>query len=198
MNITIESLKGENRLLAMGNLAELRIRVFREWPYLYDGTLEYERRYLEKFAQAENSLIVVARDGERIVGASTASPLVGHADAFAAPFSERGFEPERVFYFGESVLLPEYRGCGIGHAFFDHRERFAKDLGFFDLITFCAVVRDAKDPRNPSDYRPLDAFWQKRGFQRIEGLTTDFSWKEPGLSGEIPHLMQFWGKRIAE
>ena len=27
-------------------LAELRIQVFREWPYLYEGTLAYEQHYL--------------------------------------------------------------------------------------------------------------------------------------------------------
>ncbi len=27
-------------------LGKLRIRVFREFPYLYDGSLEYERDYL--------------------------------------------------------------------------------------------------------------------------------------------------------
>jgi hypothetical protein len=26
----------------------LRIAVFRDWPYLYDGSLEYEREYLAR------------------------------------------------------------------------------------------------------------------------------------------------------
>jgi hypothetical protein len=30
-------------------IAWLRITVFQEWPYLYQGSLEYERTYLENF-----------------------------------------------------------------------------------------------------------------------------------------------------
>ncbi|MEQ9825882.1 MAG: GNAT family N-acetyltransferase [Puniceicoccaceae bacterium] len=194
--IRVESLVGPERSQALPALAELRIRVFREWPYLYEGSLEYEQRYLEKFSAAEDSLIVVARDGAVIVGASTASPLVGHADAFAAPFEQRGMDRDRIFYFGESVLLPAYRGSGIGHAFFDHREQHARSLGTFDWLTFCAVVRPEEDERMPDDYRTLDGFWRKRGFEKMEGLTTDFSWKEPGSSHEVSHVMQFWGKRL--
>ncbi len=29
-------------------LAQLRIAVFRDYPYLYDGDLSYERRYLDR------------------------------------------------------------------------------------------------------------------------------------------------------
>lgn len=177
-------------------LAELRIQVFAQWPYLYHGELAYEKKYLEKFSESEDALIVVARSGERIVGASTASPLLGHADEFAKPFSERGYDPQRVFYFGESVLLPEFRGRGIGHAFFDHREQFARQLGHFDIAAFCGVVRDAQDPRKPLDYQVLDPFWTKRGFHKAEGLVTSLSWKEHAQDQDIEHLMQFWIKPI--
>ena len=40
-------------------LGELRIRVFREYPYLYDGTLEYEREYLRRYLDARDSLVVI-------------------------------------------------------------------------------------------------------------------------------------------
>lgn len=193
--IAILPLTGVALQSALPALAELRITVFREWPYLYDGTLEYESQYLKKFAAAKDAFIVAAKDGERIVGVATASPLLGHADAFAKPFAEHGYDPAKVFYFGESVLLPEYRGRGIGHAFFDARENHARSVGGFETMSFCAVVRDANDSRKPPEYRPLDVFWQKRGFQKAEGLTTDFDWKEPGAENEVNHRMQFWVKR---
>jgi hypothetical protein len=37
-----------------------------------------------------------------------------------------GMDVGRVFYFGESMLLPRCRGRGIGHAFFGHREAHAR------------------------------------------------------------------------
>lgn len=192
-------LTGKELQSALPALAELRIRVFRSWPYLYDGSLEYEEQYLKKFAAAEDALIVIARDpgqNGKIVGASTASPLLGHADAFAEPFKALGYNPARIFYFGESVLLPEYRGRGIGHAFFEHREQHARQSAKFDIATFCAVQREEADLRKPDDYQPLDSFWSKRGFTKENSLTTALNWNEVDGVGDTEHLMQFWIKTL--
>jgi len=194
--IDILPLTGKDRHNALPALARLRIDVFREWPYLYDGSLAYEEKYLAKFAAAGDALVVVARDGDKIVGASTASPLVGHADEFAQPFRDKGHDPARVFYFGESVLLPEYRGQGIGNAFFDAREAHARESGAFDVAAFCAVIRDDDDPRKPDHYRKLDPFWQKRGFEKADGMVAHLEWSETGGKPDIPHDLQFWIKRL--
>jgi GNAT superfamily N-acetyltransferase len=192
----IIALNGDSLRNALPDLAKLRIAVFREWPYLYDGTLEYEASYLEKFSAAKDAVIVAAKDGARIVGVATASPLLEHADAFAKPFADKNIDPATVYYFGESVLLPEYRGQGIGHAFFDAREEHARRSGNYKVASFCAVVRDAQDARKPANYRPLDAFWNKRGFQKAEGLVAKFDWQEVGDKKELPHQMQFWIKQL--
>lgn len=194
--ITVKALTGDERLAALRPLAELRIKVFREWPYLYDGTLEYEQIYLEKFAAAQDSVIVVAKDGDKIIGASTASPLLGHADEFSEPFKAQGFDPARIFYFGESVLRKEYRGHGIGNQFFEQREAHARASGKFDIAAFCAVIRDPSDPRKPDDYNPLDPFWNKHGFTKQDGLIAEFKWREPGADEEVNHQMQFWMKKL--
>ena len=139
---------------------------------------------------------MLAKDGEQVVGASTASPLMAHTKEFAPLFEKAGFNPERVFYFGESVLVDEYRGQGIGVAFFNEREKHARELGRFDIMTFCGVVRDKAHPAKPSTYVPLDEFWIKRGFRKHEGLTASYSWKEIGANVETDHPMQFWVKRL--
>ena len=41
--IEIVPLTGNNLESALLPLAELRIRVFRDWPYLYEGSLDYEK-----------------------------------------------------------------------------------------------------------------------------------------------------------
>lgn len=176
-------------------VAALRIAVFREYPYLYDGDHGYEERYLATYAATAASLVVLARDGERVVGAATGMPLLAHGEDVVAPFVAAGYVPERVFYFGESVLEPAYRGRGIGHAFLDEREAHARAHGFA-LATFCAVVRAADDPRRPADYRPLDALWARHGFARQPPLTTSFAWREVGAPAETSHLMAFWTKAL--
>ena len=46
MALDVKSLVGEEMKAVLPDLARLRIIVFRDWPYLYDGTLEYEQEYL--------------------------------------------------------------------------------------------------------------------------------------------------------
>ena len=194
MTVEVISLTGKALAAVVPALAQLRIAVFRHWPYLYDGTMDYEAGYLSKFSEAEGAVIVAARDGDAIVGCATAAPLAGVEAEFSAPFRARGWDVSHIFYCGESVLLPAYRGRGLGHSFFDHREAQARSLGGFTHVTFCAVVRPADHPLRPRDHVPLDAFWGRRGYHKAEGMTAQFAWKDIDQPIETAKPMQFWLK----
>ena len=60
MGIEVSALTGSALVQGLPALARLRIEVFRSFPYLYDGTLAYETRYLQTFAEAEGAVIVAA------------------------------------------------------------------------------------------------------------------------------------------
>jgi GNAT superfamily N-acetyltransferase len=195
--ITVTPYVGQGILPVVEELAGLRIAVFRDWPYLYEGDLAYERDYLAAYAASPRSVCVVARDGEgKVVGASTGIPLADDGEAFHQPFMERGITLDDVFYFGESVLLAPWRGRGIGHAFFDARETHARMCGDFRWTAFCSVRRDPLDPRAPAGYRPNDVFWRGRGYAPAEGMSCTLSWKERGDSAAIPHTLDFWMRGI--
>lgn len=183
-------LTGDAVAAVLDDLARLRIAVFRDWPYLYDGDMAYERDYLAAYAASSRSVFVLALDGEHVVGASTGIPLADDAEAFTRPFLERGIDIDRVFYCGESVLLPAYRGQGIGHAFFDAREAHARALGGFAWTAFAAVDRDQADPRKPEAHRGNGALWAKRGYERTD-MTMRLDWNEVGV-GETGHALTFW------
>ena len=191
MTIAVRPLTGAEIEAALGDLAQLRIAVFAAYPYLYDGDAAYEAEYLKEFVEAPDAVLVAAFDGQRIVGAATASPMWAQKAEFRAPFEQRGIETDRLFYFGESVLLPEYRGHGIGHAFFDHREAQARKCGA-TAATFAAVIRPADHPARPEGYTPLDAFWTRRGYAPEPGFVTELAWKEHGEAEESPKPMQYW------
>jgi GNAT superfamily N-acetyltransferase len=176
---------------ALDKVAALRISVFRDFPYLYDGDLDYERRYLETYRQSSGAVLVGAFDGQNLIGAATGAPLAEHASEFADAFDGTGIDLDTVFYCAESVLLPQYRGRGIGHLFFDRREEHARGLGF-TRSAFCAVIRASDHPQRPPDYRPLDAFWHKRGYAPLPGVTAVYSWKDLGETEETAKPMQFW------
>lgn len=194
MSITVRPLTGDEIAGALDDLAALRIAVFAAFPYLYDGDPAYEAEYLTEYAAAADAVLVAAFDGAKIVGAATAAPMMHQKAEFRVPFEARGLDTARLFYFGESVLLPDYRGHGIGHAFFDHREAQARSCGA-NAACFAAVVRPADHPARPEGYTPLDSFWMRRGYAPIPGLLTELAWKEWGEAEESPKPMQYWLKQ---
>jgi GNAT superfamily N-acetyltransferase len=194
MSLCVRPLTGGELVAALDRLADLRIRVFAAWPYLYDGDAVYEAAYLREFAAAPDAVLVAAFDGADIVGAATAAPMIHQKAEFRDPFAARGLDIARLFYFGESVLLPAYRGRGIGHGFFDHREAQARQCGA-NAACFAAVIRPADHPARAADYVPLDAFWTKRGYAPVPGLVTELGWKDHGEADESLKPMQYWLKQ---
>jgi GNAT superfamily N-acetyltransferase len=196
VHLRFETLRGAALRPWLAQLAALRIRVFREWPYLYEGDEEYERGYLAAYAESPGAAVVAAIAGEEAVGISTCQPMAEATRAVRAPFEARGLDPARFCYFGESVLLREWRGRGAGVRFFTDREAHARSLGL-DYAAFCAVQREADDPRRPPDYVPLDGFWRRRGYTHYPDLRCVFSWREVGREAETPHDLSFWVKSLS-
>lgn len=193
--ITVKSFSNSAVTPYFDDLARLRINVFRAFPYLYEGSEEYERKYLSTYARSAGAVFVLAFDGEKVVGASTGMPMAEETEEVKAPFVAAGYEPEKIFYFGESVLLPEYRGHGIGVRFFDEREAQARKLGL-NICTFCAVERPADHPRRPADYVPLNAFWNRRGYTHHPELRTTFTWQDLDEEEQSPKPLSFWIREL--
>lgn len=187
----IRSFAGSELAPYLSAIAALRIAVFRDWPYLYDGSVDYETRYLQTYRDSWRSVAVLAFDGGRIVGASTGLPLRDETGEILAAFDGHAIDPEHVFYCGESVLLPEYRGRGVGHRFFDAREAHARALGGLRWSAFCAVDREPGDPRRPPFHRGNEDFWKKRGYTHRPELRARLRWNEIGR-GERDHTLSFW------
>lgn len=178
------------------DIANLRLKVFYEFPYLYEGSLSYEEKYLETYFRAKHSFIYLIEDNGKMVGATTSIWASEEEESFKKPFADYGINPEAIFYFGESVLLPAYRGRGLGKEFFLERENYAKSLPFIEYLAFCAVVRPTDHPERPAGYGPLDSFWQQMGFYKEDKLVTSYTWKDRGEDKETSKKMQFWLKKI--
>lgn len=195
MTVAVRPLSRDEVAKRFDELAGLRIAVFRAFPYLYDGDMDYEKSYLETYVASPGAFVCGAFDGEELVGAATGAPLAEHKEEFAEPLGERGLHVGDFFYFGESVLLTRYRGQGVGVRFFEEREAEARRQGFARCI-FSAVIRPADHPMRPAGYVPLDAFWRKRGYERIDGLTTTYSWKDTSDEAETGKPMEYWMRSL--
>ena len=193
--VGLKTLTGKNAEPFVNDLANLRMKVFRDYPYLYEGDLEYEKEYLEAFVSSEESFMAIAFDGANVIGASTAMPLMQEHPEFKQPFIEKDYTLEAIFYFGESLLLPQYRGQGLGVKFFEVREAHARQKDY-KIAAFCAVERPEHHSAKPKDYQPLHAFWRRRGFERHSDLITTYSWKDVGDTKQTDKPMVFWLKHL--
>jgi GNAT superfamily N-acetyltransferase len=193
--IRVEVLTGAALEAALEDVARLRIKVFRDWPYLYDGDLVYERNYLQTYRDSAGAVLVGAFDGNHLIGAATGTPMEDHADDFASAFAARSEDLSQIFYCAESVLLPDYRGHGIGHRFFDLREAHARALGSA-TSSFCAVIRPTDHPMRPEHARDLGPFWRGRGYQPLEGAVVQYDWTDLGDNQQSSKPLQVWVKDL--
>jgi GNAT superfamily N-acetyltransferase len=189
-----ESFQGAAIAPLIEDLGRLRITVFREFPYLYDGDFEYEKAYLNTYVESPRGCVVLLKSKGEIVGATTCLPLSDESPEFQAPFLSAGHSLDEIFYFGESIILPEFRGHGAGHEFFRLREAHAHRVGPYRYTAFCAVDRPVDHPERSPGYETLDSFWTRMGYHREPHLKCELEWKEIGEPAPTPKMLTFWLK----
>lgn len=194
--ISLETLTGPALLAQVRSLGDLRATVFRAWPYLYAATPEDEAAYLATYAASGRAGLVLARAGQTVIGAATCLPMADETEAVQAPFRTHGLDPARFFYFGESVLLPPWRGQGLGVAFFHAREAHALAVSDADFACFCAVQRPDDHPARPAGATTLDAFWRRRGYTPRPDLVCRFTWRDLGDAAPTEKPLMFWLKSL--
>jgi len=194
--LTFTAYRGVEIATVVEALGALRIAVFHDYPYLYEGSLDYEKDYLQIYVQSERAFLFSVFDNGKMVGATTCIPLADEAAEVRKPFEDAGFDISTIFYFGESILLPEYRGLGLGHRFFDEREAHARSFGNFKLSCFCSVERGDNHPTKPANYRPNDTFWLKRGYVKEPSLQSIMEWPDIGETSSSAKKMIFWTKTL--
>jgi len=177
-------------------IADLRITIFRDFPYLYEGTHEYEMHYLQTYVNSEKAMAFTVWDGNQMVGACTCIPLAEETEDVQKPFIEKDLPVETIFYFGESLLMKPYRGLGIGHRFFDEREQHSASFQTYSDTYFCSVIRHENHPLKPDDCYPNDVFWTKRNYKKVPDLTCRMSWKDIEEKEESYKELVFWHKSL--
>jgi GNAT superfamily N-acetyltransferase len=172
-------------------LGQFRIAIFREYPYLYDGDMAYERAYLERYAAHPDSILLRVDDEKGMVGACTGLPLQCEPDTFQAAFPES--DREKLFYIGELILRADARSHGLGTQLFSamldliERERYPK-------ICLCMVEREKTHPLRPENYISPEPLARKFGFAKCDLARAELSWRDIGEQHETAKPMQIWYK----
>jgi GNAT superfamily N-acetyltransferase len=197
---SLEILSGKQLLPMLDEVARFRLKLFREFPYLYEGTEEYEKNYLQIFVENPHALLILFKINDQIVGIATGLPLHMEGEIFKEAienFKKAHFNPEQCYYIGEVLVLPEFRGRFFSFKFIKEIENKIKDWGY-KYICFMTVVRDKHDPRQPGNYRDLLPLWQRLRYQQTDiTLNPVYPTIQPdGKVLEVANPMIFWIKKL--
>lgn len=179
----------------LDDLATLRLEIFQEYPYLYEGRREDELHYLATYAKTPDAVAILAYDGSTVIGAATGMPLI-HEDAqICDAFAGTTLPLDEIYYVGELLFRPAFRNGGLGRKLLARLERHIRSLGSYRTLTCATVERPDDHPLRPPDYLPITRFLARTGFIRLSGVTTPFMWLETdGVKRN--HPMQFWIKEL--
>ena len=195
MAITEQLLTGSAVEESLDDIASLRISIFREFPYLYDGRREDESRYLQVYANAPDTIVITVSDSGKIIGAATGIPLRHEHQELVEPFAGSDYSLDEIYYVGELLFYPEYRNRGLGLRLVERMEEQVRSLESYRYLTCATVVRSNDHPLRPAAYRPINRFLAVAGFYPLPEMMTEFSWLETdGITHG--HPMNFWLKEL--
>ncbi len=197
-DIRIRTYTGPSIAQVTGPFRELTRTVFYDWPYLFAGNVSAGgQAYVSRYTSVPRAALFLATAAGKPIGAATCMPLEQESENVQAPFIARGWDPRRFFYFGEAVILLDWRGKGLGVRFFELRESHARATSTADFTIFCSVRRPADHPLRPASPHTNDAFWRRRGYVPLPGVSCIMNWTDRGDAERTPHTLDFWIKSLS-
>ena len=187
--------QGQDAKPYFADMARMRIELFREFPYLYDGTLEHEREYLEKYFSCPQAHVLLVFAADAVVGFSTSIPLVHEIPELRDPYEKCGFAPRDCLYLGEAMLEAPHRGQGVLRVFFEFHERTAQKHGL-RFTTLMTVDRPDNHPLRPAQYTPMDILLAHFDYEKIPGCVVEIEWPQVDTGRTEPNVLSIWQKKL--
>ncbi len=196
-DIKLFLLKGKQALPFIDIVANFRINVFKEFPYLYEGNIEDERGYITSYTEHDDANIILIYKGDSAIGFSSSLPLSMESEYITDVIKNAGLDINDYLYLGEAIINKEYRGIGILNNIIDIHTSEAKKL---NLSKFCfmAVLRDSNHPNTPKDdnYIANEVIFSKKGFSPINDCYVNIEWKNCITGNMEENTLQFYTKDV--
>jgi GNAT superfamily N-acetyltransferase len=195
MDISERLLKGSQIQDYLEQIAQLRLTIFKEYPYLYDGGLKDELVYLQHYTNHAEATAIITSCGNELAGAVTAIPLQYESEEITSPLASMQYPVECTIYIGELLFYPDYRNKGLGTRLLSGIEQHFHSQKNYEYLTSATVNRAEDHLCRPEGYVPIERFLQRNQFAKMPGVTTHITWKEiDGVHRD--HEMQFWIKAL--
>lgn len=198
--IRFETYRGEEINSHIKEITDLALAVYREYPYLYEGTADEYMPILALNGNSSCGLACLVYDNGELIGVALGMPAAEVRKHYLEPLLRVSSleEVQTSFYLAEMLLFQEYRSNGLGKQIYLALEQLVKAEGSFNRIYFCNIVESDQNPLRPNEYVSFDDFWpmQQLGFDKCESLTFNAFWQNIGETDVTPHQQVYWTKLI--
>jgi GNAT superfamily N-acetyltransferase len=189
----MEILKGSEIKNYIDNLGHFRIKIFKEYPYLYEGDMQYEREYLSRYSKSQKSIVILTQDRQGLVGVCTGIPLEDENTEFIKPF--QASDIKEIFYIGEVMVRADSREKGLGTNLLATMLDFIKPPKFKTVCLY-TVDRGTNHPLRPPKYKSPESLWNRFGFSKDPAKIVYFRWKDIGDATNTEKPMNVWIKNL--
>jgi GNAT superfamily N-acetyltransferase len=200
MNITIEIFTGNDSEPYIETVSKLRIEAFKEYPYLYMGELDYERQYMRGYTKDDRAMIAIATCDGKLAGISTGIPLTSDSEIVSEAkiiFLNENIDIEDYYYYGELIILPEFKGKGILTKLLSAQDELIRSWGYKHACGL-TVVREDNHPLKPAGYKSPYKIGERLGYKRTN-IRTQFDWPTIQSDGRVKNeknILEFWIKDL--
>jgi len=194
----IKALSGKDAQSYTEQIAQLRITMFRKYPYLYDGDMKNEESYLQTYWKSQKSTFLLLFNSEdEIVGLSSSRPLDEEMPEVKKPFLNTEIDLSKCLYIGETLIKEKYQGMQI----LDQMVKYYKEMvpkQAYECVLFMTVLREDNHPAKPDNYQPLDEIWKHYGFEVMKGKKIFLNWKRIDTQNEEENTLIVWGQSVQQ
>lgn len=174
------------------------LSIYGEWPYLYQQSdpLEDIDYIMDRYAKQTDSVVCIAYNGPKAIGVAMGVPLTQAPPHYRDAFPENERRPD-IFYWGELVVLKEYRGKHVAHEMYTRMA--AHILGKYKAICFASLEREDNYKLahlKPAHEASLDSLWKRLGFEKRPDIKMQGKWTVLGDSEDSLHDMFYWWKKL--
>ncbi len=195
-DMRIVSLQGEAIQPYVKDITELCLVIYREYPYLYEGTEAEYGPFIQEYAQSPHGIACLLFDDEKPVGVAIGVPLSAMRKNYQDGFAQFAPELTSVYYLAEFLLLTDYRNKGYGRELYRQFESLIP--AEYPTLSFCKIAERDTHPLMPQNYSPVDTFWRKLGYTEHKDWSFFVSWDDVGTLGNSSHQLIYWTKEHHE
>lgn len=193
-NVRLQVLRCQEIEAYVDAITELALIVYREYPYLYDGTMKEYLPLIQIYATSQDGIACLLFDNKKLIGAAIGLPFLEMRDNYKELFADEDLKD--YYYLGALLLLKQYRGQGFGKKMYTAFEESVSALKVFQTLCFCKIQEFDKHPLMPRGYQSLESFWKKLGYIEHPKLTFTIPWKDIDAPKVRQHTLVYWTKDL--